>query len=349
MEFSAINYIYGLCTMFYGITAGMFLYKGDKLSKLASLLMGTICIQCIKDLIFIDLGFYDDPYYWPIMTSIDIVAVPMYAFILMELVRPGMLNFKQMIIHELPFILLPVIYIATRIDIFYYALVITSAAYGTFFLLWTTFNIPIYNRQLKERFSYTENINLNWLRVILYSFYLILALWILDSLVIHLNLECMYMSGSLAIWIIIDVFIYKHESILDELDGEQETNTNTSLQPNVAPTSITPDLGKRIETLFHKQQIYLNPHLKVSDVAKAVGTNRTYVSNHFNHEIGTTFYDYVNGFRIEHSCQLLETTNESIKCIAERSGFSSPQAFIRVFTRLKGISPTAFRKEQQTA
>lgn len=346
MEFSAINYIYGLCTMFYGITAWMFLYKGDRLSRLASLLMGTICIQCIKDMVFLGLGFYDDPHYWPVMTSIDIVAVPMYTFILMELVKPGMLSLKQMVFHELPFLLLTIIYIATKICIFYYSLIIAAAVYGTFFLLWTNFNVSKYNRQLKERFSYTENINLNWLRVILYSFYMILALWIFDSLLIHLYLECTYMVGALLIWIIIDFFIYKHESILDELDGGQDTNA--PLQQNMTPNSTIPEFGERIEALFHKQQIYLNPHLKVSDVARAVGTNRTYVSNHFNHEIGTTFYDYVNGFRIEYACQLLETTNESIKCIAEKSGFNSPQAFIRVFTRLKGISPTAFRKEQQT-
>lgn len=333
--------------MFYAMTAWMFLYKGDRLSKLASLLMGTICVQCIKDMVFIYLGLYDDPYYWPVMTSIDIVAIPMYAFILMELVRPGILNLKQIIIHEIPFVLLPAIYIATRIDIFYYALVITAATYGTFFMLWSNFNISKYNSRLKERFSYTENINLNWLRVILYSFYLILALWILDCLIIHLYLEGTYMIGTLVIWIVIDFFIYKHESVLDELYGEQETNA--PIEQDITAASITPNLGKRIEDLFHKQQIYLNPHLKVSDVAKTVGTNRTYVSNHFNHEIGTTFYDYVNGFRLEYACRLLETTNESIKCIAEKSGFSSPQAFIRVFTRQKGISPTAYRKEQQTA
>lgn len=344
-ETQVIFYIYGLCTMFYGIMTWTFWRKGGRLSKLVALLMGTLCVQCVKDLYFIG-HIYEDEYTWAVITSFDIVAVPMYAFILMELVKPGTVSKRQMILHEIPFVLLPPLYIATGQGIFYYLLVGGAAAYGTYFLLWTTCNIPRYNRQLKELFSYTENINLNWLRVILYSFYLILSIWILTSLAIHIDIESLYMGSSLVMWIIIDFFIYKHESVLDELREEPKPESDFLVEPQRDETEGESDLSKRIALLFHEQQIFLNPQLKVSDVAMAVGTNRTYVSNYFNREIGSTFYDYVNNLRVEHSCQLLRTTNESIKCIAEKSGFNSPQAFIRVFTRTKGITPSAYRSHQ---
>lgn len=336
----ALFYIYGLSTMFYGMMTWLFWRKGGRLAKLVALLMGTICLQCIKDLFFI--GDIHEEFTWAVVTSLDIVAIPMYAFILMELIKPGLVTKRLMFLHEMPFVLIPLLFIATQQFVFYYLLVGGAAIYGTYFLLWSTFNIPRYNRQLKELFSYTENINLNWLRVILYSFYLILSIWILTSIAIHINVECLYMGGSLLLWIIIDFFIYKHESVLDELQEENGTDLLLSTAEKIE-SDVTPDLSKRIAALFQEQQIFLNPQLKVSDVAMAVGSNRTYVSHFFNREMGTTFYDYVNGMRIDYSCQLLEATNDSIRSIAEKSGFNSSQAYIRVFTRIKGMTPAAYR------
>ena len=306
--------------------------------------MCTVCVECVKDVVFISGGVYLSDFYWSLMTCVDMVAVPMYAFILMELVSPGYVSRRLMLLHEAPFVLLPVLFFVSRSDVFYYMLVAWAAVYGTFYLVWTAVKIPRYNRQLKERFSYTENVNLGWLRVILYTFYVILALWIFDCVVVHLNVECIYMLGSLVLWMIIDYFIYKHESVLDELTEVPSERCN-----GLDAGAESSELSRQITALFMEGQAFLNPHLKVSDVAMAVGTNRTYVSNYFNREAGSSFYDYVNGLRVEYACKLLVSTGESVKCVAEKSGFNSPQSFIRVFIRLKGVTPTAFRVSGQSA
>lgn len=70
---------------------------------------------------------------------------------------------------------------------------------------------------LRERFSYDENINLNWLRTILGSFFIILTLWVVDSLIVNLYLECVYLTGTMIIWMFILSFIYRHESVISEL------------------------------------------------------------------------------------------------------------------------------------
>lgn len=324
--------------MFYGLMACVFFRKDDKLSKLVSLLMATICLGCIKDMLFIDDIIYDTDSH-SLISAADMIAIPMYAFILMELVSPGKVTRRLVIWHEVPFVALFSALLVTGAAFVYNTLVIHAVIYGTSYLIWTAVNIPRYNRQLKERFSYTENINLNWLRVILYSFYLILAMWIADCTFAHLDIECLYMVGALMAWIIILVFIYKHESVIDELaESSQPQGSETYTEPSS-------ELSDRIISMFVKERIYLNPHLKVSDIATAAGTNRTYVSNFFNREAGSTFYDYVNGFRIEYACEQLTSSADSIKCIAERSGFNSPQSFIRVFAKIKGVSPSRFREE----
>lgn len=336
----ASHFILGACFMFYGLTAWLFLRKGGRLAILVALLMITICVQCIKDAWWLYTPTLAEAERWHMATAFDMIAVPMYAFILMELVRPGSLNLRVMLIHEIPFVILPLLLVFTGDLVYYYILLGIGAVYGTTMLIWTAINIPRYHRILKERYSYTDNINLNWLRLILITFYFILALWIADCVVIHIGMENLYMVISLVMWMVIDLYIYKHESVIGEL-AELDAEA-----PHTAPDQCQPEssqLSQAVRALFIRDHMHLNPTLKLSDIAAAVGTNRTYVSNYFNREEGATFYDYVNRLRIDHACTLLTTTDDSIKMIASESGFNSPQSFIRVFTKFKGISPAKYR------
>lgn len=167
-------------------------------------------------------------------------------------------------------------------------------------------------------------------------------LLIANSIYADYIIEALYMSISLVVWMFISYYIYKHESVLDELSDSQYID----MQDDTATITKDTQIGKRIAILFEKEKVYLNPNLKVSDIAATIGTNRTYVSAYFNKETQCTFYDYVNRFRIEYACKQLDCTDDKIVQIAETSGFNSAQAFIRVFTKIKGISPSKYRKER---
>ncbi len=325
--------------MFYGLMAVLFWIKGGRLGKLTSILMATLCLEYVKDFFILRNPDTAVLYTNSINASIDTIVVPMYIFILIELIKPGRLTVKSMLISEIPFAALISMYIATRFDIFYNLLIILSAVSGTFFLIWSAFTIPKYHKQLKEEFSYTENINLNWLRVIIYTFYCILALWTTSSFFENPDFDAMYISGSLVMWIVLDYFIYKHKSVLNELN----TDTHTVIQEQTLSAEKNSELKDKIENLFTKDKIFLNPQLKITDIADKVGTNRTYVSQFFNQQNSSTFFDYVNSYRIEYACKLLSGTNENITVISEKSGFSNIQSFYRVFSRIKGMTPAAYR------
>lgn len=336
MDVNALYFVYGLCTMFYAMMTYFFVRKGNRLSLLIALLSGTISAQCLAVNYFMLKESYINDYWWNVQSSFDMIAVPMYAFILIELVKPGRLTVKSMLLQEAPFVLLPLLYIITEKTVFYYILIGLTAVFGNFFMIWSMVQIPRYHRKFKEHFSYTENIDLHWLRTILYSFYVILGLWIVNCMAIHLNVEMIYILLSMVIWMTICYYLYKHEQVLDELGTEPAP-------PADADESAIKRLGTKIEQLFCEKQIFLNPQLKVSDVARAAGTNRTYVSNYFNQTLGVSFYEYVNALRIDFACRLLRTTTDSVKTIAEKSGFNSQQTFIRTFLRLKGVNPAKYR------
>ncbi len=336
-----IYFIYGLCVMFNFMMTWFFIRRNNELlSKLVALLMAIIGLQCLKDLFFISPDYDLDDFEWLVMSVSDMVTVPLYAFILVELCRPASLTVRSMVYQELSFVVPVVLFIVTQSSIIYYAVVVWAAVYGLGYAVWTVLAIPKYHALLKERFSYDENINLIWLKVILGSFSIILSLWIINCLIVSIYIEAIYMLGSLIIWMFICYFIYQHESVIEELsEGGVYEIIDAS---NSGETDLS-EIGVCVTDLFCNEKIYLNPNLKLSDIAKAIGTNRTYVSAFFNKEVGCTFYDYVNRLRIDYACNLLVSSKENLSQIAEKSGFNSSQSFIRVFNKIKGISPTEYR------
>ena len=159
MTLTGIYFIYGLCVMFYFMMAWFFMRKNKELlSRLVMVLMLVIGIQSLKDLFFLVPETDNNRYVWMAMTSVDMIAVPLYAFILIELCRPGSLTIGKMIVHEVPFVVLPIAFMATDNVMFYYADVTWAAVYGVSYAIWTVIAIPRYHKLLKHTFSYDENI-----------------------------------------------------------------------------------------------------------------------------------------------------------------------------------------------
>ncbi len=105
---------------------------------------------------------------------------------------------------------------------------------------------------------------------------------------------------------------------------------------------------ENIENYFNNDQPWLNPDLSIWDVAKAVGVNRTYVSNIINQEKGCNFNTFVNQFRIQHAKMILNASpNLKLEEVAIKSGFGSSSSFSRAFKTQEGISPSAYKHRDQ--
>lgn len=335
------SFIYGMSLMFFSMMAWMFWRKGkDMLFRMIMWLMIVIDLQCVKDMtLFYFCGFSSEHTMY-LTSALDMMIIPFYSFVLMELVKPGWFSWSKAILLEIPFLLLPLFFIATGHPIWYYILTTWGAVYGctTFILMF--FLISRYHKQLRERFSYQENINLNWLLAILNSFFLILLVWIVSCLMIDVNFDNIYMLCSLGLWMFICYFVYRHESVIDEL-------SDVDVVPIEQSEEEASDLAAEVQRLFEVEKIYLNPKLKLSDVARAAGTNRTYLSRFFNRENGQTFYDYVNNYRIRFAEQLLKSSNATLIEVAEKAGFNSLSTFRRVFVANHGCSPIEYRNNNK--
>jgi len=83
--------------------------------------------------------------------------------------------------------------------------------------------------------------------------------------------------------------------------------------------------------------------LSLTKVAKSVHISPNYLSEKFKEVTGVNFVDYIARHRIEKARKLLQNLNLRISEIAFAVGFQSLSQFNRVFRKLAGKSPTAYR------
>ena len=131
-------------------------------------------------------------------------------------------------------------------------------------------------------------------------------------------------------------------------DFKEEVMEDDTRAGEAGPEQENALLEERIAAAMEEQKLYLRPGLKISDVAAAVGSNRTYVSNAINSAGGMSFADYVNTRRVEYAKkrmkQLAAQGDFSISDVATDAGFASFPSFYRAFTKYERTSPSSWLK-----
>ena len=86
--------------------------------------------------------------------------------------------------------------------------------------------------------------------------------------------------------------------------------------------------------------------ISLTKLAKAVKISPTHLSEKFKQVTGVNFVDYVARTRFDKARALLADGDVRVSEIAFEVGFQSLSQFNRVFKKLSGKSPTAYRASQ---
>lgn len=371
-SYNLLYFLYGASIMFHLMMALLFSYKRRaSLNIYVSTLMLVTAAQYVKNLALIGDGCYDSALESLFSSSIDLFTMPLYAIVLIEACRPGWLNWWRASLLYLPFLALMTVSLAYPEPVVFD--VITSPRLFILLLIWSLCEVPRFERTLMEEFSYEKYINFNWLRGIIVSFFCILLLWIYDSVNPSCENEAIYLIGSLVVWAVACFFFYRQARVISIVKAYESADSQSVVAPSEAEdealasvaTSLETDIdtdtdlsgtptdeqsvqqeaafAERMHLLFERDHVYLNPRLRLTELAALLGTNRTYLSQYINQCCDTTFYDFVNDYRIHHAKLLLHSTDDTLDTIATKSGFNSLSTFRRAFQQREGKSPIEFR------
>lgn len=313
--------------------------SGNRLRQITGWVLLVWVIQSVKDMALIWYPTVRFEFLHHVFVLIDMTAVPTCAFLLFELTRPGSMTLPRAVLHEIPFLLFILVYVLHPMETLYESAIACAVAYGTVVMLYVLFEIPAYHKRLKQSYSYHERIDLRWLYIILLSFVAFLAVWSLSSTYYSELNDTLYYLLTCVIWSLISYFINRQEQVLGSLTTRSHQDVETAPENEENPHQFTLQLHR----IFEEEHLYLNPKLTIMDLAQAIGTNRTYISNYLNNVLGTTFFNYVNQYRLSYAEQLLRQTKMSIEEIADRSGFNSRSTFRRAFLKRFGCTPSHYR------
>mgnify|MGYP001121474243 CR=1 FL=1 len=87
--------------------------------------------------------------------------------------------------------------------------------------------------------------------------------------------------------------------------------------------------------------------LSLEAIASEVGLSAFHLSRIFKTATGSTVLDFLTTVRMEEARRLMRETSLSIKEISARVGYNDQNYFSRVFRRLTGTTPSAFRRAWQ--
>ena len=105
--------------------------------------------------------------------------------------------------------------------------------------------------------------------------------------------------------------------------------------------------AERMKRMLQYVQEHYAEELDVAQIAESAMISASECLRCFRSTIGTTPMQYVIEFRIQMAAELLAGTEEKITEVGTRCGFQEMRYFAKTFRKLKGCTPSEYRKKIQ--
>lgn len=124
-------------------------------------------------------------------------------------------------------------------------------------------------------------------------------------------------------------------------------STPKNKEQNVANTLLLQDLKKVMDT----EKPFLDPDLKLHDLAKLMRTTPSILSSHINQTMDVNFYELVNRYRVDEFKRRVQSPvykKYTLLAIALDAGFNSKASFNRIFKQQTHITPSQFKNKKRS-
>ena len=153
-----------------------------------------------------------------------------------------------------------------------------------------------------------------------------------------------------ALLAVFGVFIgYKGLKHFHHSSNSSHNGSDFKAQLENTVTGVDDKLMARIDELMEREQLFLNPELKVADVAVALGTHSRTVSDCIKAAYDCSFTQFINNYRVDYVKNLLtDHPDKKIQEVYLAAGFASETSFFRTFKQITGMTPREWISEQNS-
>ena len=102
--------------------------------------------------------------------------------------------------------------------------------------------------------------------------------------------------------------------------------------PNKSVMPRTIELFQYIDLHYHRK-------MTLNELAAVVCMHPNYLCSSFHKRMGMTLFDYINKVRMQHALEFFRSGGMTVSEVAEKTGYSSIQAFSKKFRKYFGVSP----------
>ncbi len=210
--------------------------------------------------------------------------------------------------------------------------------FSVFYVVLSFKRIPAYRKYVVSYSSNESKSSLRWLNVFLFFMcsLIIFPLYglfmsrsaLASSYGVHFQEIILIVQHAYLVYHVVKRHYVLPEPLKDNINDFSETivhEVGAQLKKNLLDRALFTDNME-----LHK--FYLEPNLKITDLAERIGVNRTYLSSFINTEYGMNFSVYINSLRLHEYKRLRANDKHNDKSnaeLAERAGFGSYRSYTR--------------------
>ncbi|WP_157682127.1 helix-turn-helix domain-containing protein [Mucilaginibacter mallensis] len=216
-----------------------------------------------------------------------------------------------------------------------------------------------HQKRLPDNYSYTEKINLNWLKWIVVSLlilfaglFLFIRYGVSYGLVGYPDLFAV-VGAILTIYVFFIGFCGLHQDAVfnNGISLQADINEEDLIAANYKNSGLSDEKADqifiRLKLHMDKEKPFLKEDLSLAMLAGELGITSNQLSQVINQKSQTNFFNFINGYRVATVKDKFKDpalSAYSILGIAYDSGFRSKSSFNKIFKEITGQTPLQYRK-----